>query len=76
MGTNIKCILTKVYGPHSTQYEIFIESLCWIHNWVNERHWVIGVDFNLITFLEEKKGQRHKLERESILFRDAIEYMK
>jgi hypothetical protein len=49
IGTNVKGILSNVYGPYlARQKQAFLDSLGRLGMWVGQRHWVIGGDFNLI----------------------------
>ena len=55
----------NVYGPHNAwEKRDFLQSLRRLREGMDNDHWVVGGDFNLITSLEEKKGGRRKLEEE------------
>ena len=57
LGTTVKGVITNVYGPFQlAQKPAFPEELQSIREWVGKEHWIIGKDFNLIRYLEEKKG--------------------
>ena len=42
---------------------------------MDEIHWVMGGDFNIITSLDKKKRGQRSLEGECLLFREAIKDM-
>ena len=57
LGSDIKGVVTNVYGPFqpSKKYS-FLSNLGSLKEWVENDHWLIGGDFNIIRSLEEKKG--------------------
>jgi len=66
-------VLTNVYGPNNPREKpLFIDSLAYLANWVGQRHWVLGGDFNLITSLQEKHGGTRKLDQNSEKFNSMI----
>ena len=76
VGLPISGLITNVYGPQKA-----VDKCSFIKCFINLRarfpseSWVIRNNFNLITSLEEKKGNRRCLEEECTLFRDTIKYL-
>ena len=65
---------TNVYGPQKARNKgSFLETLINLRVGQPSVHSVLGGDFNLITSLEEKKGERRCLEEECNLFKDIID---
>ena len=69
-----KGMLTNIYGPSVfSQKPTFQELLSWVKIQVGSSSWIMGGDFNLITYLEENKGGRWSLDILQESFRDYIE---
>ena len=61
----VEGVVMNVYDPHNVgEKRDFIKSLRKLQDRINNDHWVVGGNFNLITSLEEKKGGQRKLEDE------------
>ena len=74
VGFPISGMVTNVYGPHHTgEKRDFLHSLKRLKAEIKNSHWVVGGYFNLITSLEEKKGEICRLEEGSEAFRETIE---
>ena len=74
LGTTVKRVITNVYGLFQlAQKPAFPEELQRIRAWVGKEHWIIGKDFNLIRYLEEKKGGVITLSNFSGSFNKLIE---
>ena len=56
LGSETKGVVTNVYGPFqpSKKYA-FLNKIGSNKEWVENDHWIIGGDFNIIHSLEEKK---------------------
>ena len=53
----VKGVITNVYGPFQLACKpAFLKGMHSIKASVGRDHWIIGGDFNLIRYLEEKKG--------------------
>lgn len=72
-GTNIHGHLTNVYFPQEAMNKIDILNTLSLIN-ANRTHplWIIGGDFSVITKLEEKRGGRNKLDKESSHLKNFI----
>ena len=74
IGSEIRGIISNIYGPFQVQYKIaFIDSIGKLADWVGDRIWIMGGDFNLIKSLEEKKGGVRSLYDSSLRFGECIE---
>ena len=57
LDSGAKGILTNIYGPSEfSQNPPFLYFLSWIKGKVGDSSWIMGEDFNLKTYLGEKKG--------------------
>lgn len=77
LGSDIKGVVTNVYDPFqpSKKYA-FLSNLESLKEWVENDHWLIGGDFNIIQSLEEKKGGIRLISVASTLFNTFIDEMK
>jgi hypothetical protein len=74
LGTTVKGVITNVYGLFQlAQKPTFLEELQSLREWVGKEHWIISRDFNLIRYLEEKKGGIRTLSNISASFNKMIE---
>lgn len=73
-GTNIHGHLTNVYFPQEGLYKVDILNTLSLIN-VERTHllWITGGDFNMITKLDEKRGGRNRLDKESNNLKDFIQ---
>ena len=56
IGTRIRGFISNVYGPlRAKQKTNFLDLISDIKSIVEDKSWILGGDFNLITNLEEKK---------------------
>ena len=77
LGSNIKGVVTNVYGPFQpSKNSSFLSNLGSLREWVDDSPWLIGGDFNLIRSLDEKKGRVRTTSAASNLFNKFIEEMK
>ena len=77
LGSNIKGVVTNVYGPFQpSKRSSFLSNLGSLKEWVDDAHWLIRGDFNIIRSLEEKKGGVRTTSAASNLFNKFIEEMK
>ena len=76
MGFSISGKVTNFYGPENVgDKKEFLLSLRRLREGMDNAHWVVEGDFNLIASLEEKKGGIHRLEEECETFRETIEHL-
>ena len=77
LGSDIKGVVTNVYGPFQpSKKSAFLSNLESLKEWVENDHWLIGGDFNIIRSLEEKKGGVRAISATSTLFNKFIDEMK
>ena len=77
LGSDIKGVVTNVYGPFQPSKKLaFLSNLGSLKEWVDNDHWLIGGDFNIIRSLEEKKGGVRTISVAATLFNKFIDEMK
>lgn len=67
IGTRECVLISAIYGPHTPgEKEVFLQNIGKLNQLHNEKLWLIGGDFNMITSLAKKKWgiRRHELEME------------
>ena len=63
----------NIYGPSSfPEKQAFMDLLVWLKEQVEQGSWLIGGDFNLITTLGEKKGERRALDKYQEAFSEFL----
>jgi len=73
IDSGVNGVLTNVYSPNNPREKpIFIDSLAFLANWVGQRNWVLGGDFNLITSFQEKHGGTRKLDQNFEKFNNML----
>ena len=73
LDTRTRGFISNVYGPSKVdQKQDFIEALTDLKTLAQNRAWIIGGDFNLITNLDEKKSGIRSLNSASTLFNNTI----
>jgi len=73
-GTNIHGHLTNVYFPQEAMYKIeILNNLSIINAKRTHPLWITVKDFNMITKLEEKRGGRSRLDKESCHLKNFIQ---
>jgi hypothetical protein len=74
LGSSKEGIITNVYGPNLHPKKIsFLENLEGVQAFTQNKHWILGGDFNIIHSLEEKRGGNYQLESDSEGFKDLID---
>lgn len=57
MGTSVRGVIMNVYNPFQLAHKpSFLEEIRTMGERVEQGHWILGGDFNIIRSLEEKKG--------------------
>ncbi len=73
IGSEIRGTISNIYGPFKIQYKlVFIYSIGKLAEWVGNKIWIMGGDFNLIKSLEEKKGGIINLYNSNLMFGECI----
>jgi exonuclease III len=66
--------ISNAYGPPNQDAKRgFLGTLVQLGKILQDQHWIIGGDFNLIKTLEEKKGGVRKLDLENKRFKEVLE---
>lgn len=77
LGSDIKGVATNIYSPFQpSRKPSFLSHLGSLRDWVDDAHWLIGGDFNIIYSLEEKNGGVRVTSVASNLFNKFIDEMK
>jgi exonuclease III len=54
----------------------FLDSILLLGSAIQDHHWLLGGDFNMITTLQEKKGGQHRLDVDSEAFKETVEKLR
>jgi len=71
IGLSMRGIITIVYGPNIITTKLYFPKI--IHNIgavIDQNHWIIGEEFNIITSMSEKGGGTRWPYEDNVLFKN------
>jgi hypothetical protein len=74
LGSNDRGYVTNAYGPLTPEVKrYFIGAISQLGHLMQDQHWIIRGDFNLITSLKEKKVRVRKLDVKNKFFKGTLD---
>jgi hypothetical protein len=65
-----------IWSPKPKTKGDFLDALLSLGRSLHSKHWIVGVDINLVTSLKKKKRGRFPLEEYIIIFKNIIEELR